>query len=141
MQYSPDGKHLTVVQVSGQIVVFDVVSGKQWPITSGLERDLYPHNIAISPDSKLLAIAISNEAPMTRFRRTVRLWELETGKFLRVVHDFLIPDGNDESYGNVVAAMAFSRDGKTLALSTEGEITLHDHATADRRPSAPPKTG
>jgi WD40 repeat protein len=77
------------------------------------------HRIAISPDSKTLAVAVVKRELSGEDGHCVRLWNIATRKFIRAVHDF---EKSDKEH--FVAALAFSPQGDILALGTEDEITL-----------------
>jgi WD40 repeat protein len=67
-----------------------------------------PSELAFSPDGRVLASGA--------WDRTVKLWDVKTGKELRTFF------GHDEQ----VSALVFSPDGKTLASAAENEIRLWD---------------
>lgn len=108
IHFSPDGKHLVAATgtsgLLGVAILFDLESG-------GVVRrfgEESHHDILFdaefSPDGKFLATA--------GYDRIIRLWEVETGKYLR----------NFPSHNGAVYDLAFSPDGKVLA-SVSGDFT------------------
>ena len=72
------------------------------------------YSVAFSPDGKTLAAGSGD--------KTVRLWDVETGKLLRTL----------TGHGDVVRSVAFSPDGKTLASgSIDKTLRLWDVRTGN----------
>ncbi|HKI18563.1 MAG TPA: c-type cytochrome domain-containing protein [Isosphaeraceae bacterium] len=103
--YSPDGKWLATA--SGDPGVFGVV--KLWlaepdgggkPVRDLVETQDAAFAVAFSPDSKKIATAGAD--------RTLRLFEVETGKLLFQIED----------HADWVLGIAFSPDGKRLATAS-----------------------
>ncbi len=86
----------------------------------GLADDSWDLSVALSPNSRLLAVG--------GFGKTVRLWDIISGKLVHVL----------EQGGNGAFTLEFSPDGRTLAVSGfEPVASLWDVATgnADRAPT------
>ena len=96
---SPDGKTLAVGALYGNLVAFDIRTGRLRYATKGHDDDV--SDVAFSPDGKAFASAASD--------KTVRLWDARTGKTLRVL------TGHTDS----VTSVAFSPDGRSVASSSK----------------------
>jgi RNA polymerase sigma factor (sigma-70 family) len=96
----------------------DVVTG------FGLGWQILNTPVVASPDGKMIAAATYEHSTEAWGARVVRLWDLETGKVLHAL--------GHTSWG--LDALAFSADGKTLAVSPgNGAIGLWDVATGKQR--------
>jgi len=108
--YSPDGKWLAAA--SGDPGQFG--SAKLWKVEAGGKftpsRDLYEsqdvvYSVAFSPDGKKIAAAGAD--------RTVRVFEVETGKQLVLIED----------HADWIFEVAFSPDGKRLASAARDKTS------------------
>ena len=118
--YVPDRKTLVVQSYYQKLRILDVETGRElrtleWPASDGeIGR------IMISPDGKTLAAAGHNES-------CIRLWELATGKELRVIrvkgHEMTagIHGLGFRVVGFGLSGLAFSPDGKILAAARRKE--------------------
>jgi RNA polymerase sigma factor (sigma-70 family) len=122
LQFSRDGKYLAVAHFANKAVVFDLSTGKPLRPFEKMGTELFCYSVAVSPDNKTLAVAANLDG--TGNRHSVRLWDIATGTFLRVVHDFSISDPKAST-----GAIAFSPNGTMLAIGTENEIILSDPTT------------
>jgi hypothetical protein len=116
--FSPKGKILASAHRDKTVKLWHLQTGILMRTLTGHKGDVI--SIAISPDGITLASASEDE--------TVKLWNLLTGK---LKHTFaLFPDSIDEPKGLKVLLkpcpqnLAFSPDGKTLAISTGKDIQL-----------------
>jgi WD40 repeat protein len=132
--YSPDGKLLASGGDDNSIRLFDATTGKEVRTLPGHQARTYeaPRNskdpkdvliasvkeghvnsLAFCPDARLLASAGWDDS--------VRLWDVATGKQVRRL----------EAHVGMVAKVAFSPDGKTLASrgGLDGTLRLWDVAT------------
>jgi WD40 repeat protein len=114
---SDDGLWLATSQVGDPYRVFDLASGKdlgQLP----WKGDYYL-NIAWIPGTKSLAVLTLDyeRGPLLRF------WDVATGKVRR----FRLPPHPDEE-----SRMAFSPDGKTMAITQKNNIQLYELATGKK---------
>lgn len=115
---SPDGRLLASgggdgVGQAGELAVWDLPSGRllrRLPCPSGFQV----WDLAFSPDSRLLFCGSAVG--------TLQLWEVETGKLNR---EFPRQDQ--------LRALAYSKDGKTLASASRGTIHLWDARSAKLR--------
>ncbi|HEY1381299.1 MAG TPA: protein kinase, partial [Gemmataceae bacterium] len=99
--FSPDGKQLVIADWTGRVYAYDFATGKK-RFTIGTDKLSENRFLAVSPDGKSLA-TVGND-------QTVRLFDLASGRQLRVIH------GQPDPY----YAVAFSPDGKTLAVGGNG---------------------
>jgi RNA polymerase sigma factor (sigma-70 family) len=107
--FAPDGKTLVSLGYDRRLRVWDMPSGRQrWQAErQGLESG--EPLFLVSPDSKKLAAYLHAKSD------DVWLLDLETGKELCKLSG--------------VSALAFSPDGRVLALKDKGTIRLHDPGT------------
>jgi WD40 repeat protein len=110
-----DGQLLAVAGEDGHIQLWDVLAGQ-------LRRTLAGHGdwvlcLAFSPDGKTLASGGQDHM--------VRLWDVATGKKLHEAALPPTPANTPPGLGPIVGAVAFSADGKMLALgSGDGQVHL-----------------
>ncbi len=130
--FNSDGSALYGLSRGGDEVRFwDTNTGKV-KLRLGLERS-YRRPFALSPDGKTFATANRNDYK-------VQLWDTQTGKLkntltadARYVKMLAIANGKPKlvNYATKsVRSIAFSPDGQTLAVSSDGEIALWDPETA-----------
>lgn len=98
--FSPDGKLLaggigTSGTVSGQIIIYDLASGKALQTINAHEQPVA--TLAFSPDSRMIASGSGD--------KKIKLWDAATGQALRTL----------EGHEGSIASVAFSPDGKILA--------------------------
>lgn len=128
--FSPDGKTIASWGSSdGQlhdIIVWETVTGRPLrrltPVCMPADPD-YSHYtpLAFSPDGRLLAAGGTTDFNTPNHKDWVELWEVASGKKLRQI-PFARPDQ--------VYSLAFSPDGKTLAVADHGKhVQLIDVAT------------
>src|SRR5207244_9477435 len=97
--FSPDSRILATATTDGRVRLLEVATGKLLHL---LGDDVGQNAVAFSPDGRLLAADHGTE---------VRLWEVATGKVARALG----------GQGSPVRALAFSADGRRLALGTSSE--------------------
>ena len=128
VQFSPDGRTLLGANGSGLVTLWDAETGQ---IRASFTHQGGINQVFISPDGKRVATGggnakLANGAPADGLDGPgsggdVRLWDLATGRRVAVLP---MPSGR-------VTRLAFSRDGKMLAASTEGSVaTAWDVAEA-----------
>jgi WD40 repeat protein len=129
LAYSPDGKVLVCgcdVNVadgkeSGELILFDATTGKELKRLPGAEKGI--QFLSFSPDSSMLACSFVNlintpsdakaELPESSgLNGYLKIWDVRTGT--------IIATEKDEKTG----PLAFSPDGKTLAVAKFNEIEL-----------------
>jgi RNA polymerase sigma factor (sigma-70 family) len=99
-----DGTLLVAIENLDTAHVWDLASGKEVRQLKGR----YAFGMALSPDDRTLAIGESGELA----GRQVSLWDLATGRLLRVFG----------ARGRPVSALAFSPDGKVLATGESAAV-------------------
>ncbi len=125
LAFAPDGKTLAAAtgkgRQSGTIKLWDAVTGKERHTLAGYKGSV--DALAWSADGKVLAGGA--------WDGTVKLWDPETGKEQLSFHAGRGGKTLDWSLsgGGGVRAVAFSPDGRHLAVAAGPMITLHDPTT------------
>jgi RNA polymerase sigma factor (sigma-70 family) len=101
LAYSPDGTLLAIGRYGGLVQLWDLVAGRERFRSEAHKGRL--HAIAFAPDGRTFVTA-SDE------KLLIRIWDVATGRLQR-----MLPFSEEENYG---ASLAFSPDGKRLALGT-----------------------
>ncbi len=109
LRFTPDGKSLALFYRK-QIHVFDVATGQCRTSIADIPGGF--NDLAFSPNGKTVALAFVHP--------TAQLWDIATGKMLNAFHDA----GKSSAF-----AVAFSQDGRTLAVGRWDQITLYDSAS------------
>jgi WD40 repeat protein len=105
LAYSPDGRYVAVAMHQGNVILWEVASGRQVQVFRGHSSTV--KNVAFSPDGRLLA---SGAGDLVRSEPgEVKVWEAETGQEV-----FHLRGHTDAIYG-----VAFSQDGCRLASASE----------------------
>jgi WD40 repeat protein len=102
LAFSQDGKTLASADPKGgKVVCWDTADGKEIRTIQAETKQLYLVSLALSPDGSLLATGTLSNIP--------KLWQVKTG-----VEEKAVRLGGDG--GELVTQLAFSPDGKTLAV-------------------------
>ena len=118
---SPDGKILALAD-GRSLRLWDLRADKE---IATFAMDAAASAVAFSPDGKSLAAGWTKAGPKPGSKiAAVTLWDLPSGK----------PDKTLEPSPGSLTGLAFSPDGRTLAVATEdfpsiGDVTLWDRAT------------
>lgn len=110
LAFSPNGKTLASVSGLVEIKLWDPMLGKEKAVLKGHRFPITA--LAYSPDGKILASCSTD--------KTVRFWDPETGKEVALLQ-----------HADLAQSLAFSADGKTLAVGADDGI--HLWSVADRK--------
>lgn len=112
LDFSPDGRFLAAQADRNAAKVWDVASGREVFMVEGADT---PFNalggLAFSRDGRVLATA--------HYNGTVRLWDVGTGRLLRTL----------TGHKGTTSTVAFSSDGRVLAVGSFAEVRLWDAQT------------
>lgn len=113
MTFTPDGRHVAVNLMGSAVQLVDVATCR---VVRTFERDAAATACVFSPDGKTMATAGYEKVGDSY---VARLWDVETGKELRILPAGAFPNGNGRE-----RALAFSPDGKRLANGGWGDARL-----------------
>jgi WD40 repeat protein len=124
--FSPDGRHLAVLDLAGRGSVWDWVAGKQLCKFAGPSGNASifggTGTVVWSPDAKALATIKEDIDNNNAFVQAIQLWDPATGNELRTIP---LEPGNDR-----IGGLLFAPDSKALAFArSDGTVSLMDVAT------------
>lgn len=122
-----DGKKAAWSQHAGRIHVWDLAADKEVSRLNGPQNSA-PHAMSFSPDGKTLAVRLGSD-------QTIRLWNVAEGK-----ERLTLGEGARIHLGKMANPLAFSPDGKRLALGTATQ-TVRQFDTAFGKEIAIEKPG
>ncbi|MEI7635746.1 MAG: caspase family protein [Syntrophus sp. (in: bacteria)] len=114
--FSPDGRHILSGKKSGELVLWDTVSGKK--IRRFIGQAAAVVSIALSSDGRYVLVGGGILADGTKHDPILRLWDLMSGKDIR----------SFAGHSEYVTSVAISPDGKS-ALSGSENLKRWDVAT------------
>jgi WD40 repeat protein len=137
---SPSGKYLAVRSWGTSLELWDTTNGKQLPVASkSLDPETFafvaydmprrkPTDLVFAPDGRTLAFMVPaggtvKSGTWGTHARSIRLWDAALGK------DIIQLEG---AYRGMVG-LAFSPDGKTLAVRETDKLTVMELATGKSR--------
>ena len=113
---SPDARTLAALDREGVLRLWDAATGRERARWQGHPKQ-YPVHVMFSPDGKTLASASVRD-------ETVKLWDVATQQ----------PRGSFQTGAGFPVSLAYSRDGKMLAVGTiHNTVKLWDLATSKER--------
>jgi WD40 repeat protein len=125
---SPAGKLLAWMEPGGRLQLFDPAADKvvrqldQPPAGAAPNSDLRPYLLAFSPDGRQLAsvcIRVERRPGAGDQVAAIALWDVPSGRLLRRLH--VTGDGVTPAF---LSCLAFSPDGRTLAVGSYGDARL-----------------
>lgn len=140
LTFSPDGKYFLASKWRGKTIeVREVSSGKRVSFFSGHKGDV--GSVAISPDGRYaLSAGYFLEHPgdlpknsMDRYKRSLKLWDVSTGKLVRNLEISLSEKVNDYYARFDLWGVAFSADGKYAVAQVKGGKIIVWNAFTGRR--------
>lgn len=119
IRFSPDGNTIATESADGRILLWNTNSGEQIHTFSDDDFGLY--DPVFTPNGKIIAVQCAEK--FTYFQKTLRLYDVKTGKHINT-----ISESTNRFYNNV----RFSPDNKTLLTWQYRRIKLWDVATAQQ---------
>lgn len=126
--FSPDGQSLAVAFLDQSVMVWSVADRKVLcpDINGRAEYQTFPY-IAFSPDSKTLAVATSGKPASD----ALRIWDASTCQQVGAAIDAGKLAKLSATEGEDVGALAFSPNGKQLAVAVSDSILVIDPGTRE----------
>jgi RNA polymerase sigma factor (sigma-70 family) len=123
--FSKDGKTLAAAGTGDTVRLWDVGTRKERAALKDPAHEVWAvWSVAFSPDGKTLATAVQGAEPRGQQSGLGwKVWDVETGRLVAF---------NDRREGGV-ESVAYSPDGKTLAVGGQGPLELWDVASGQRR--------
>ena len=117
--YSSDNKYVISGGAGGNLILWDVASGKQIRALKASNRPIY--SVAFSPNGKYAVTGSNDEDP--------KLWDLRTGELLKIL-GYVEQEYQDMNF-STYRSMVYHPDGRTIYAANLNAIQIFNAATGE----------